>query len=124
MFFIRKAGITFKSRGDIASGDWAIGDLTRDGAWHDLDCSAKIRAGAKLVRLRISIVHDSAGAVASFRKKGYTNNINIVEVATGEAGITCRCVRDIEVDSDGVAQYKFTANNWSSIALTILGDFK
>ena len=65
----------YVDRGDVAY-DWTVGNFTKDSAWHDLDCSAIVPAGAKMITLGGNIKADQAYADFSVRKKGTASGIN------------------------------------------------
>ena len=80
-------GDTFVDRGDPADWDWQVGNLTTDGAWHDLDCSGVVPIGATTIFFRC-IIRDSATAgIFSIRKNGNSETKNAVALSTQEANI-------------------------------------
>lgn len=74
-------GHEFVDRGDPAAVDWDEGDLTINGAWHDLDLSAIVPDGAVLVLLRVVVVTADNGAI-SFRENGNANAINVATLSS------------------------------------------
>lgn len=69
-------GLTFYDRGDVAADDFALANFTADGNAHDLDLSAIIPAGTKLVVLRLVATGGTLDRYAKFYKKGYVNGLN------------------------------------------------
>jgi len=99
------------NRGDPASVDFSIagGELTDDGAWHDLDLTTvHIDIANKMVLLRGKI---SSGGVAEMeiRAKGQTNAENVSYLhppSGGSAGADMLVIPD----ADGIIQYKISAS--------------
>lgn len=60
----------YVDRSGIAAEDFDQGDLTMDNAWHDLDLSAVVPAGATVVYLRVNTYDNSATAYLLLRKNG------------------------------------------------------
>ncbi len=112
----------WQDRGDPASGDFAVGDLTTDGAWHDLDLSAICPANTKAVAIRLEIQDDAAPPVAvNFRKNGNTNAANISVFRTQVAGITLSGDIIVSVDSDRVIEYLASDTTWFLLSITVKG---
>ncbi len=109
----------FNDRGDPAVYDYDKDDLIKDGAWHDLDLSAIVPAGAKAV-----LVVGHVGSILydlkiSFRKKGNIYEINHSEMETLRADPD-RCRMLIcAVDTNRVLQYKADADTWSILDLAV-----
>jgi len=76
----------FVDRGDPSSPDFTETDLTFDGAWHDLDLSSVVPAGAKAVLLRVKIRDDVANTTLRFRKNGNSNTLNVSVIMQHVAG--------------------------------------
>lgn len=64
---------SYVDRGDPATNDYGMGDFTRDGAWHMLDLSAIVPAGAVAVHLTGSFAAIGVQASIEFRKHGNVN---------------------------------------------------
>lgn len=60
----------FVDRGDPAAWDKQVGDFTTDGAYHDLDLSAIVPAGATAVLISGYIQDDAINSYLAFRKNG------------------------------------------------------
>lgn len=69
-------------RGDPASSDYEAGDLTMDSAWHDLDLSSIVPAGATMVALYVIIQDGATDSQVKFRKNGNSNVINRAQIRT------------------------------------------
>lgn len=109
----------FVDRGDPATYDWAKEDLILDGAWHDLDLTSIIPAGAKAA----FIVGHVKGAGAEwgiiFRKKGNTNETNHGGMQTLRANITRHRSSIVAMDSNRVIQYKADNEAWTDLDLAV-----
>ncbi len=111
----------YVDRGDPAAYDFAIGDLTIDGAWHDLDLSALVAAGAKAVLL---IGHLQGAAIdwkINFRKKGNTNEINHSDMETIRANVTRHRSSIVALDVNRVIQYNADNQAWAALELGVRG---
>jgi len=103
-----ETGTTLVDRGDPSSADWAIGDLTADNAWHDLDLSSIVPAGAGHVLLRVE------GDVAQqqevlFRENGNSNAYNVSGLKFYGESRTHRDDCIVAVDSSRTIEYKISA---------------
>jgi len=111
----------FVDRGDPTAYDYAKEDLTIDGAWHDLNLSALVPAGAKAVLL---IGHLEGAAVdwkINFRKKGNTNEVNHCDMETIRAGVTRHRSSIVALDANRVIQYNADNQAWTALDLAIRG---
>ncbi len=66
---LRKRMGQYQDRGDFTAIDWQ-GTFTEDGNWHDLDCSAIVPAGAKVIIFRGYGQANAAEAIFRMKKKG------------------------------------------------------
>ncbi|GAH84380.1 unnamed protein product, partial [marine sediment metagenome] len=91
---------SFVDRGDPAAVDWVTGDFTRDGAWHDLDLSAIVPAGAKAVVFQGFFKSSVVEEIFQLRKKGNANAVNVSQLRSQVAAVlisgdlTCPCDTD------------------------------
>lgn len=114
----------FHDRGDPAAWDWRLVNLTEDGAWHDLDLSAIVPAGAKAVLLRVRYSADAITHNAKFRKNGNANVYNMGILYASVANIfmmqdiVCAC------DSNRVIEYLLTSPNTTACDICIKGWWK
>jgi hypothetical protein len=117
-------GMMFVERGDPAAEDFTAANFTADGAWHDLDLSAIVPAGAVAVLLAGVFTHVTAGKAFLVRKHG---NVNTKAVAAAEsvvAGgefrtlllVSCSAARHIDYYADNAA--------WGTLNITVAGWFK
>lgn len=117
------AGHNLVDRGDPSSLDLDVGSMTVDSNWYDWDLSSVVPAGAIAVELRIYQTSDAAARRLLFRKKGNSNELNIIAhkhiVANGTEMWQGKCF----CNSARVIQYFVTgaSGNWANIGITIRG---
>lgn len=99
-------GTAFVDRGDPAAVDWDETDLTADGAWHDLDLSSIVPAGAVCVMLRVRL--EARVQSLHFRKNGNSNEINTTGVETGGGAGIMHQDLFVAPDSNAVIEYKLS----------------
>lgn len=96
-------GTAFVDRGDPAAVDWDEGDLTADGAWHDLDLSGVVPPGAALVLLRVRL--EATVQSLHFRKNGNSNEVNVTGEETGGGASIMHQDLLVAPDSNAVIEY-------------------
>lgn len=114
-------GEVYTDRGDVAAADWTHATLTADGAWHDLDLSAIVPAGATRVRFYGVIGDDVVFRWLSFRKNGFVNTFNRFVVATQVAGVNMYYQGEVECDTNRVIEYQLTNTVFTLINVNIIG---
>jgi hypothetical protein len=114
-------GNVYVDRGDPASADFNQGDLTTDGAWHDLDLSGIIDEGAVLVHMTISIVDNAANLYIKFRKNGNSNATNIALMHNPVANIQLDGDILVACDEDGVIEYQCSNTSFTAIVIRVRG---
>lgn len=113
----------YNDRGDPAAFDFQVGDLTKDGAWHDLDLSGILPAGARAVHLRISIISVATGQVVKFRENGNANEINIARAKVVSNSFSMEYDIIVALDPAGVIEYWATNAAWAQIDICVAGWF-
>ncbi len=108
-------------RGDPAGYDFALSSFTKDGAWHDLDVSAIVPAGALSCRFSIDVQANAATIPFLFRKKGNSNTYNVEGSYTIGANALSRHTIEVPLDANRVFQYYFGAATWATINMIITG---
>lgn len=117
-------GGEFVDRGDPSGVDFAVGDLTADDTFRDLDLSSIVPSRAKAVILKTQMANTAAGQVLSFKTKGNSNSVNTFSCRTQVASVI--------IDNDGIVAlntitddrtilYKATNSTWGTINITIKG---
>jgi len=112
---------TYIDRGDPAIFDFLKTDLTQDGAWHELDLSAIVPAGAVAVNVHLTIEHVDVHRAAFLRKHGNANNFGIVGQRTQVSNKTIEKDGCVAISSDRKIDYFFEAPAWLIITMTITG---
>lgn len=126
MFFTRLAGAKWTNRGDADVDDWAVGDLTKDGNWHNLDLTGVMTKGSSIVLIKLKACHTEASVSCLFRTKGVTNE-NAIQNRDlpNTAMVLLTDTLMLQPDSDGIIQYKFSAAaTWLVLSLRIMGWLK
>lgn len=111
----------FIDRGDPAAYDFVKTDLTLDDAWHDMDLSSIVAAGAKAVLICGHLEGAAVDWKIIFRKKGNTNEINHCGMDTLRAGVERHRSCIVAVDAARVMQYKADSEAWTTLSLAVRG---
>lgn len=111
----------YVDRGDPAAYDYAKEDLTLDGAWHDLDLSAIVPAGAKAVLLIGHVQGNAVDWEIIFRKNSQTNEINHGGMETLRANIERCRIMIVACDANRVIEYKADNQAWDNLDLAVRG---
>ena len=118
---ILNTGDIFTDRGNVASADFSAGDLTKDGAWHDLDLSGIIPAGTKRVMLRVQIIALATIGVMKVKTKGNAQDVN-VDIASMETnGFPENTTLLVVPDADGIVEYWMTNVTYITVLVTVAG---
>jgi len=111
----------YVDRGDPATQDYAAGDLTKDGAWHDLDLSAIVPAGAKAVLFSARLRNTGTTKWLQLRKNGNANSWNVAIALTQVAVLYYDADLVVPVDTDRKINYATSSTGWIDIRLTVKG---
>jgi hypothetical protein len=114
-------GHRYVDRGDPAAFDFAVGDLTTDGNWHDLDLSSIVPAGAVAVHLRVYAEDDVLKMSVLFRKNGNSNTINAGRVQTYNANARTTDDVIVALDSNRIIEYLASNVVWIDIKIVVAG---
>jgi len=99
----------FQDRGDPGAYDWTEATLTEDNAWHDLDLSGIVAAGAKAVLFKVVMKDGATGTTFDLRENGNANAVSMGTIITQVSNVwvtgdlICAC------DSDRKVEYKASA---------------
>lgn len=117
---------SYISRGDpvVEVPDYTVASFTKDGAWHDLNLSALVPAGAKIIRVSGSVTDDAVGSLLWLRKKGSASSYTGSTVRTNVANLAADYQFALECDENRVIQYLASNVTWVTIYLTVLGWWK
>ena len=113
----------YVDRGDPASPDWEVGDLTTDGTWRDLDCSSIVSSDAIAILFNMYIKDDATNSYIQLRKNGNSNDNAVNTLRTQVANQGIDALFCIPCDSNQVVEYRSTNTTFTSIQITILGWF-
>lgn len=111
----------FVDRGDPASGDFAVGDLTTDAAYHDLDLTAAGVPANGVALVKFSIKATSADKNFRFRKKGNSNDVAMTICHTIVANLNVDGIAIVPCDANSKIEYKASNTTWTSIDICVLG---
>jgi len=112
----------YTDRGDPASEDFAVGDLTTDNTWRDLDLSSIVTdSTATAVLLRVQVTDDATSSIVSFRENGNTNTINVSHIRTIVANSTIFGDKIVSVDSSRIIEYRTANLTFTAIDITVAG---
>ena len=111
-------------RGDPSDNDFAVGDLTTDGTWNDLDLSSIVPEDAIAVILKVTVTDNAASSLLQFRKNGNSNAKSDQRVRTQVADIPNHADMIVPCDTGRVIEYMATNTTWSTINITVAGWFK
>lgn len=111
----------YTSRGDPNAWDKQVGDFTTNGAWHDLDLSSIVSAGAKLIYVWVRLRDDLINAEINFRKNGNSNAFNSPKVHVNIVNIYTHDKIWIECDTDRIIEYLATNTTFDTIDFVVMG---
>lgn len=112
---------SFVNRGDAGAPDFVVANFTRDGAWHDLDLSGIIPAGATAAAAALFIRANVTANTIRFTPSDFAGDDNRTNIITQAAGVSIEQDITLVLNSDRKVRYKATAGNWTAIQLTIKG---
>lgn len=115
--------LTWTDRGNKDGDDFAIGDFTLDTTYNELDLSAIIGAGVKLVLLHFLIRNTDGYKGLRIRTAGNTKDANIDGQRTHTASESYDESMWVYTDADGVIEYMAEAGNWDIFTCTVRGWF-
>lgn len=121
MFLSRKGGLSYVGRADIATYDFDANNLTQDGAWHTLDLSAIVPAGAKAVVLRLGASHSSAGRYFRVAPLGYTGSCNQANVTSQVANVINEQTTIMPMNTARTLSYWATSGTFAAIRVFVMG---
>jgi len=97
------------------------GTLTIDDAWHDLDLSAIVPAGAKAVLLYVYMHGTAAGSAFAFRKNGYTSTKTFFVLEAANVGKYASCI--VACDTNRVIEYLGSVTTTTDAEIIVAGWF-
>lgn len=116
------AGVAgFTDRGDPGASDWLLGDLIEDNAYHDLDLSAIVPAGAKAVLLFTWYKATAVAKAIYFKTKGNVNAIAVSANRTVAAGLHHLQDHVVACDENRVIEYKMNSPESDYVDIVVKG---
>ena len=114
-------GHRYVDRGDPAAADFAVGDLTTDGTWNDLDLSSIVPAGAIAVHFTLAIRDDAVGTTIQFRKNGNSNTVNAALSLCLVANIDNYTEHMVVCDAGRIIEYNAANTTWTTVSIRVRG---
>ena len=111
----------YVDRGDPAAYDVTKAMLDTDGAWHEMDISAIVPAGAKAVHFLVHFDGVGVDWKIMFRKKGNTNEINHAGMETLLNSLERHRSAIVACDSNRTIEYKADNVAWTTLSLAVRG---
>lgn len=111
----------YVDRGDPAAYDFAVGDLTTDASWRDLDLSGIVPSGAKAVLLKTLLQSANPGDAIRYRLKGNSNTINACGCEALRANVARTRMGITSLDANRVIQYNADNIAWTSLSIVVRG---
>lgn len=108
-------------RGDPSFWDFTDFTLVRDGAWHELDLSGIVPAGAAAVHFRFQCVSPSVGPLILFRRVGQVKDFNEDFFKCYVAGIVTTRSCTVALDSNRHIEYKIASVEIAGTGLVVRG---
>lgn len=109
--------------GTPSAAHFALGDLTADGDWHDLDLSSIVPSGTISVSMHARLASATVSAQLHMREKGNSNFINNSFMPIQVANITIGYTDTVKVDSNRVIEYWLHNSVWTTVDLIIRSYF-
>lgn len=97
--------VNYVDRGDPSAFDFTQATLTINAAWHDLDLSSIVPAGAKAVHLAVWVNDNATYQECHIRSKGNVNEISVLTARTQVANIDSSIEGIVAVGATRVVQY-------------------
>jgi hypothetical protein len=120
--YVDSRTMQFVSRGDLSAYDFVVTDLTKDGAWYDLNISSIVPASTQAILVYVSMISDTAGVQAQIRTNGYVNAYNRLAGVSQVAGRNFIMEGFVPCDAGRLLEYNFqNTGTWSTINILIKG---
>jgi len=111
----------FVDRGDNAAWDFTVLDFIYDNAWHDLDLSSIVPAGATWVLLKTNLESLSAEKKFDMRMKGNTNVYNTVAIWTPFANVRIGGAFLVPCNANRIVEYRADFPIWTILNINVNG---
>ncbi len=114
----------FVDRGDPSAFDWGLAGMTFDGAWHDLNMSSVVPAGAVAVLIHVLLRCNTAGRYINFRKNGISNDYNSATAMSVSSSFETPTDIVVACDSNRYIEYYGPGSEVVLCGLTVRGWWK
>jgi len=108
---------------DAAAYDFTLANFTIDTAWHDLDLSAIVPAGAIAVLVQWGVRNSTNADIAvALRRNGMTNTIEIVYGRSIAVNVISPYNLMVPCDANRVIEYRITnVGTWDYLSMIVTG---
>lgn len=113
--------LEYVDSGDPSGYDIALGSLTTDGTWNELDLSAAVPAGATVIHIMLNVQAQTAGAYFLVRKAGNSNARNLDGFTCPGAGSSYYTSVIVACDGDRKIEYMASNVTWDMISGVVRG---
>ena len=121
MFSSRRAGDKYVDRGVVAAVDFAVGDFTKDSAWHTLDLSSIIPSNAKKVTVVTRWQDVTAIRSLQFSTTSGASGQNVFS-PWSENPLAIQGLKfELVPTSAGLISYWIQSGTWTTFNLTVVG---
>lgn len=118
-------GGRYVGRPGVASGhDWGLGDLVMDGAWHVLDTSALVPAGAIAIAWRLVVLATALGKFMMVAENGSSDGAKRGMCRANTTGWYYESCPIVQCTSARTVQYYLSAAGISNYGMTVMGWYK
>ncbi len=115
-----EVGTKWTQSPDAVATDRAIGDLSVGQVWTDIDFSADVPTGTKVIRVRLEMASTNASAWLKISNKDYSNERSVMYYRLLIASKTHHCEADIWLDANYKCTYYRAGAGWYLLNLQIL----
>lgn len=115
----------YVDRGDPATYDFDLGDLTADEFWHDLDLSGIVPTEAKAVLIRTLLTSEMSTDFIKFRENGNSDIYNVSSLYVQAGWVVKAGDMIVSLDNSRIIEYCISEDfaQWQFIYITIAGWF-
>lgn len=111
----------FVDRGDPLNVDMAVGDFTKDSAWHELDLSAIVPEHAHGILFTVVTSLNVTNRTITFRRDGNVNVRNTSSLRIQVANIRLHADLTCPISEDRKIEYQIIAAAWTILNFTVKG---
>lgn len=119
MFFIRRRGLIWKPRGEVAAYDLTETDFTQDSTWQTMVVPAVVPLNAKRVKFLVSQKCNTLGAYTQWRENGVTSDFNRYTRQMRVPAISEVFILDLALNNANQIDYKVQALVWIDLNFVV-----